>query len=737
MSWIERWRGLAWDPPGDAGWLFIVLAVGAVAYAAFVYRRTEAPLRPGLRVLLAGLRALALLTLIAILCRPVVSLAVPGGAARGVLLLLDRSRSMTLAGAQQGETRDEELMRAAASVRRELEDEYPLVSRPFAEGLGAPLEEGLMPLPDGESTDLARALEEGMAGGGPQGRPGAMVLVSDGTVTEGADPVTAARKLGIPVQTVALGSPQPMPDLAVVRMRANREAFAGERTPVEAVVRMQGLEALTVQARLLDVTDGEREVASVAARVEPGGAETRIDLSFVPPRPGLRYLEVRLPLLPGEATGANNRRLLAIDVREEKTGVVLLSGQLTWDHTFLRRALEADSTLAVSAAYWTKGSFRGLPGAKPPPALNGAGLRGARVILLDHIAPAQLGPEGLQSILAFTRAGGGLLILTGSDGDALAAWRGSPLEALLPAQLGGAGGEDTQARLTPAGRRHALFDPSVPGAPSLDAWADLPPVTAPPGLGVARGGAETLLAGSAGAEGLPILSWMRAGQGRVMAFTAGGIWKWDFKSTAYGPGGSVLPAWWRRAVHWLARPDIEARVDIHPEEHVIGRGRSVVFIARITDESYRPVVDAEAEVAVTLADSTAAAPRRLELQGNAGILSGAFEGLAPGRYRYEGRARSQGSALGTVEGTFAVDSLGAEMERLEADHEILARVAQAGGGRLWLPDSLDALDEEFRTIAQAEEERVQVALWDNPVIFALFVAFASTEWFLRRRRGMI
>ena len=29
------------------------------------------------------------------------------------------------------------------------------------------------------------------------------------------------------------------------------------------------------------------------------------------------------------------------------SGVVLLSGQLTWDHTFLRRALEADSTLAV------------------------------------------------------------------------------------------------------------------------------------------------------------------------------------------------------------------------------------------------------------------------------------------------------------------------------------------------------------------------------------------------------
>jgi hypothetical protein len=194
-------------------------------------------------------------------------------------------------------------------------------------------------------------------------------------------------------------------------------------------------------------------------RLEPGGAEVRVDLSFVPPRPGLRFVEVRVPTLPGEATGANNRRLVAIDVREEKTGVVVLSGRLTWDHTFLRRALEADSTLALSAGYWSKGSLRTVPGTKTPPSLNGASLHGVRVIVLDHVSPAQLGAEGAQGVLAFVRAGGGLLVVTGSDDDALAAWRGSPLEALLPAQIAGGGGQDTQARLTLAGRRHALFIP--------------------------------------------------------------------------------------------------------------------------------------------------------------------------------------------------------------------------------------------------------------------------------------
>ena len=98
MSWIERWRGLTWDPPGDAGWLFIILALGVLVYAAVLYRRTDAPLGRAMRVLLASLRALALLVMVAILCRPVLSLAVPGGAERGVLVLLDRTESMSLPG---------------------------------------------------------------------------------------------------------------------------------------------------------------------------------------------------------------------------------------------------------------------------------------------------------------------------------------------------------------------------------------------------------------------------------------------------------------------------------------------------------------------------------------------------------------------------------------------------------------------------------------------------------------
>ena len=84
-----------------------------------------------------------------------------------------------------------------------------------------------------------------------------------------------------------------------------------------------------------------------------------------------------------------------------------------------------------------------------------------------------------------------------------------------------------------------------------------------------------------------------------------------------------------------------------------------------------------------------------------------------------------------------MDSLGTEMERLEANHELLEQLAVVTGGRLWDPDSLDLLSETFSTLDQEEEQRIQLALWDHPLIFVLFVLVTSLEWFLRRRRGLV
>lgn len=737
MNALSRFEGLHWDPPGGLGWLFVLLALGAVVYAIYVYRKTDAPLSPRLRAVLTGLRALFLLVIIGILCRPVLSLAVPGGVERGVLVLLDRSSSMELPGADR-DTRLEELGRARAALAEELST-LPTVVRPFGADLGAPLDAGepLGPL-DPRGTAISGAMETGVAHGGPGGRAGAVVLVTDGTQTQGPDPLPVARRMGLPVVPVALGRPDPVADLSLVRVRANRDAFAGERTPLEAVVRLQGLEPGTIDVRLLDVTgDVPVELATETVRVDPGGAERRVRIAFTPMEIGLRFLEVRVSELAGEATAGNNRRLVAVDVREEKTGVLLLSGGLTWDHTFVRRALASDSTLSTIAAYWSGGSFRPVDRGGSPPVLTADGLRGTRVVVLDHVRPAQLGAGGGDALAGFVRAGGGLILLSGAGDRALGAWAGTPLGQLLPVQLEQGAPYEVEVRLTADARRHALFDPSAPGAPSLETWSNLPPVLAAGAAGPVKGHAEALIVSRGGNAPVSLVSWAPAGQGRVLLFAGTGFWTWDFLASSHRPSGVVMPGWWRRAVQWMARPVVEARFDAHPDQFVVGRGDAVRFVARATDQNYRPLDDVDVTVEVRGAGDTGGASRTVELVGGEGFSSGSVAALEPGRYTFRASATASGAPFGTAEGVFVVDSLGAELERLEADHEFLARLAEATGTRVWTPDSLGGLAASLREAGRVEQELEQVDLWDHPLTFVLFVALGATEWLLRRRRGLI
>jgi hypothetical protein len=275
-----------------------------------------------------------------------------------------------------------------------------------------------------------------------------------------------------------------------------------------------------------------------------------------------------------------------------------------------------------------------------------------------------------------------------------------------------------------------VFEEAVPGALPLAEWDDLPPVALAPDLGPARAGAEALLVPSGGNPNRAVMSWAREGRGRIVLLGGGGFWRWGFRGAT---PVSSLDGWWRRLAHWLARSEVESRLEIRPEEFVTGRGRPVTFVGRVSDESYQPVPGVEVEVEVAGEGD----PSRLALAGDEGILRGVLEGLSPGRYRYTGTARMDGRVLGTVEGRFAVDSLGTELERLEADHEALHRIARASGGRVWHPDSLAALGESMRSASRAGEERVQLALWDHPLFFAVIVVLASLEWFLRRRRGLV
>jgi Ca-activated chloride channel family protein len=188
---------------------------GEDAFAAPGVRPSATPRRPGLRrhVPLVAY-ALAIVALVTALARPQVTLAVPAEQA-SIVLATDISGSMQatdVAPSRLVAARD-----AAESFLGEVPDEIRVGLLAFnhaPRGVTSPttdravVREALARLEPSGGTATGEALAAALRQIGD--KPGAVVLLSDGASTRGRDPVAMAgeaRRAGVPVYTVALGTP--------------------------------------------------------------------------------------------------------------------------------------------------------------------------------------------------------------------------------------------------------------------------------------------------------------------------------------------------------------------------------------------------------------------------------------------------------------------------------------------------------------------------------------------------
>ena len=248
-----------------------------LAFAAPATVASVVPRRPGWRRHAPpALAALALAGLLTALARPQVSIAVPAEQA-SIVLAMDHSGSMQAtdvapsrlaATVAAGEAFLDEVPREVKVGGVVFDHRAEAMQGPTTDraALRAALREAMRPsggtaTGDALATSLAMLRSQST---GERPPPAAVVLLSDGTATHGRDPLPVAdqaRAMGVPVYTVALGTPQGTlpdgervpPDTAALRAIAERsggEAFsAREAGALSAVYERLGSQIATKRER--------------------------------------------------------------------------------------------------------------------------------------------------------------------------------------------------------------------------------------------------------------------------------------------------------------------------------------------------------------------------------------------------------------------------------------------------------------------------------------------------------
>jgi len=675
------------------GWLVAILLAGALA--AYGYWRQDGP-RTARRAL-AILRALALLAILFIISGPQLIRPNERIEKDWVVFLVDRSASMTIPDAPGGSasgvhiTREKQLQDALLRAKPELAKlaaERNVLWLGFDSGAfdlhtaKAADPAALVDLgaPTGRRTTLGAAIDQALAR--VAARPvAALVILSDGRSSDEASKPALKRLQSeqIPILALALGSPEPVVDLAIASAEAPSLAFVNDTIPVQVEIdRLGGGADAPVprgRVQLIDIATGlmldDRPLPTEARAWADGRA--RLTLSTKPgtnsgdkstrdtasDKSIARTWQVRLIPDQPDLIPENNTASLAIELVDRQLRVAYFDGYPRWEFRYVKNLLlrersirSSNLLLAANRQYLQEGDV--LLDTLPRSPEDWAKFD---VVIMGDLPASLFGREQLEQLREHIAIrGAGLLWIAGPSATP-GAWRDTPLADLIPFSLGagdsfsqGAGvqawNEPVLLRPTPAAQRLNLFqlaDPDQPTAVGLEGW---PAVLADPNIPWARlqfaqridpaslkPAAEVLAtfipsdgpSGTLTDTASPAVLTMRYGAGRVMYIATDEIWRWRYARGETLPERFWLPLIRLQGRESLARAARAAALDVSPRRPQVDQPVSIAV--RLQDQSLVDAAPARLSARIRpLDDPRAQSPAELTLlpesQGDARMGGG-------------------------------------------------------------------------------------------------------------------
>jgi len=712
-------------------WLvFVLAAVLGFALSFILYRYTVPPVAPVKRYLLAVLRGTALTFIIFAVCEPLLRLTHASTAKPVIAVLVDNSLSMSLTDDTGNR---EEILRSilgSPALRGESPNaEFELFT--FSSSLHKIGKDSLRLT--GTTTDIASAFHSLKSSSLPGLQ--AVLLLSDGNYNSGENPLYEAEKFGAPIFTVGIGDSLDQKDIVIQRLSTNSIAYVQSKVPLDATVRVSGFENQKLAVRLLE--DGkqiDQQFIDLPPAISGRVSEYPIHFSFSPTESGVRKYTISIPPQSGEVTAKNNAKSVLVKVLKNKMKVVVVAGGPSADVAAVMQALRSDPNIEpFLAVQQPNGLFANRPLSETAP------ISSADCLILIALPTGTTSGSTLQTISNAVSARQLPVMFTA--GRTLDFRKLAQLTSILPFQTVSDKIDEQLAfpNVSPEQANHILVRVSDN---ALFDWSKLPPIYTSLGSFAAK--PEAVVLATTRIQGFPInnpLLVARSAAGEKSFGVLGyGISRWRLLAGASHETETFFDPWLSNIVRWLTTRDESQHVRVAPAEEIFAQGEPIEFFGQVYDASYRPVDDAELRVEISASSSKQRFEAILHPLEN-GRYEGQVEALPEGEYSFAAAATSGETQLGKSEGRFSVGEQSIEYLDTKMNKPLLEQIAASSGGDFASSGKFDELmrkigDKPFMKPAKITTTS-EFELWNLPSLLSVIVALLGTEWFIRKRSGML
>jgi hypothetical protein len=229
------------------------------------------------------------------------------------------------------------------------------------------------------------------------------------------------------------------------------------------------------------------------------------------------------------------------------------------------------------------------------------------------------------------------------------------------------------------------------------------------------------------------------GHGRTAIMATGGSWRWQMSSPL---GDTSYYSFWQQLLRWLISGTPGHVAVSVPSQLLLDNG-DVKLTAQVRDQRYNPAPDAKVEAHILGPSGISAALEMSPVPDSPGEFQATWNAPKEGAYLTEVTAQRADPGTGKVQQigrdvlTFQRRDGVAENFHTEQNRELLEQLASQTGGQYWKPADLGKLAASIPYSEGGVTIRETKDLWDLPIVFLALIALRFSEWWLRRKWGIV
>ena len=537
---------------------------------------------------------------------------------------------------------------------------------------------------------------------------GALILASDGIYNKGKNPVYATDFASFPIYTIALGDTTIYKDLLISKVRYNKNAFLGNKFPVEIIVTANKCKGNTSK---LAVTKGNETVFTKSIDFANNSNTQTVFLEIEAKKAGIQRYHISIEAVAGEVTTANNSQDIFIEVLDQKQKILILANSPDPDIAAIKESLEKNDNYEVTTALADE--F-----AKSVTAYN---------LVILHQLPST--SNNISKIFESIKSAG------------------TPVIFILGAQSNYTTFNGFKTGLNIITNSKSSMNEAMPVinnefplftiSDELKRISiDLPPLYAPFGTYKTSNSANVLFYQKIGAVATkqPLIMFDQFDRTKICVIAGTGIWKWKLTDYLQHQNHDIFNLLVSKFAQYVIVTEDKGFFRVNGNNNFY-ENEDVEFNAEVYNESYELINTHDVNFTIFNKENKKY-PFVFSKTSNAYHLNaGAFP---VGEYHYEANVKVGGKSYSKTR-AFNVIGLNIESLSTTADHKTLFNIEHKHNGKLFYANQFDELlkaieardDIKSVSYSQTRFNEVVNLFW----VFIIILLLLSSEWFIRKWSG--